>query len=43
MNVPFLCKNNFVDDGNIQIVTNRFDSNTYFTVSRGNFALSLVF
>ena len=38
-----LKKNTFVDDGNIQIATNRFDSNTYFTVSGGNFALSLVF
>ena len=30
-------KKTFVDDGDIQLVTNRFDGNTYCTVSRGNF------
>ena len=32
-----IVKNTFVDDGDIQLVTNRFDRNTYCTASGGNF------
>ena len=30
-------RNIFVDDDDIQLVTKRFDRNTYYTVSGGNF------
>ena len=33
-------KNYFVDDGDIKLVTSRFDRNTYCTVFRGNFVYS---
>ena len=36
-------KNYFVDDGDTQLVTNRFDMNTYCAVSRGNFVYSFSF
>ena len=36
-------KNIFVDDSDIQLVTNRIDKNTYCTVSGGNFVSSSVF
>ena len=36
-------KNTFVDDGDIQLVTNRFDRNTYCTVSGGSFVYSFRF
>ena len=39
---PF-AKNYFVDDGNIQLDTNRFDKNTYCTVSGGNLVYSFSF
>ena len=35
--MTFLCKNTFVDDGDIQQVTDRFDRDTYCTVSGGTF------
>ena len=38
-----IVKNTFVDDGVIQLVTNRLDRNTNCTVSGGNFVFSLVF
>ena len=36
-------KNTFVDDGDIELVTNRFDRNTYCTVSGGSFVYSFRF
>ena len=36
-------KNTFVDDGDIQLVTNKFGRSTYCSVSGGNFVSSLVF
>ena len=36
-------KNTFVDDGLIQLLRNRFDRDTYWTDSGGNFVKSLVF
>ena len=35
-------KNFFVDDGDVQLVSNRFDRNTDCTVSGGNFAYSFL-
>ena len=35
-------KNSFVDDGDVQLVTNRFDRNTDCTVSGGNFVYSFL-
>ena len=34
-------KTSFVDDGDMQLVMNRFDRNTYCIVSGGNFVYSL--
>ena len=34
-------KNTFVDDGDIKLATNRFDRNTYCTVSRGNLCIAV--
>ena len=36
-------KKSFVDDGDIQLVTNRFDRKTYCTVSGNNFVYSFSF
>ena len=36
-------KNIVVDDGDIQLVTNSFDSNTYCTVSDGTFVYTFSF
>ena len=36
-------ENTFVDDGDTQLVTNRFDRNTYCTVSGGSFVYSFSF
>ena len=36
-------KHTFVDDGGIHLVTNRFDRNSYCTVSGGNFVYSFSF
>ena len=35
-------KNSFVDDGDVQLVTNRFDRNTDCTVSGGSFVYSFL-
>ena len=35
-------KNSFVDDGDVQLVTNRFDRNTDCAVSGGNFVYSFL-
>ena len=34
-------KNTFVDDGDIKLATNRFDRNTYCTVSMGNLCITV--
>ena len=36
-------KNTFVDDGDIQQITNRFDRNIYYNVCGGNFVYSFSF
>ena len=36
-------ENTFVDDADVQLVTNRIDRNTYCTVSGGNFVHSFSF
>ena len=41
--MTFLCKNTLVNDVDIQLLTNRFDRNTYCTVSGGNFVYSFSF
>ena len=43
INVMFLFKKFFVDGGDIQLVTNRFDRNTYCSVSEGILSIVLVF